>query len=280
MNKEKVYSDVPCNCGCGGLPKKGNKYITTHNLKNLIKTEEHRQKIGLSNKGKKRTEEQKNLMKEKSKEYWTKERRASFSGKRNPSFGKEAWNKGKKLTEEQIKNFSKSHLGQVPWNKNTKGIMVAWNKGLTKETDIRVKIYAEKVTIALSGRKNPEHILRMKEIWQDPKFVKKQMKSRNVMPNKTEMYLQQILNSIFFENQFLYVGDGEEIIGGKCPDFIDPINNKIIELYGDYWHNGQDPNDRINYFKQYGYNTLVIWEHELKDITNLKKKLGNFITCQ
>lgn len=274
MNKEKVYSDVPCNCGCGGLPKKGNKYITTHNLKNLIKTEEHRQKIGLSNKGKKRTEEQKNLMKEKSKEYWTKERRASFSGKGNPMFGKKAWNKGKKLTKEQIKNFSKSHLGQVSWNKNTKGIMVAWNKGLTKETDIRVKIYAEKVTIALSGRKNPEHILRMKEIWQDPKFVKKQMKSRNVMPNKTEIYLQSIITSI--TNNFAFVGDGKEIIGGKCPDFIDKVNNKIIELYGDYWHKGQDPNDRINYFKNFGYDTLVIWESELKDIDNLKNKLEVF----
>jgi len=152
--------------------------------------------------------------------------------------------------------------------------MVAWNKGLTKETDIRVKIYAEKVTIALSGRKNPEHILRMKEIWQDPKFVKKQMKSRNVMPNKTEIYLQSIITSI--TNNFAFVGDGKEIIGGKCPDFIDKVNNKIIELYGDYWHKGQDPNDRINYFKNFGYDTLVIWESELKDIDNLKNKLEVF----
>lgn len=29
--------------------------------------------------------------------------------------------------------------GQIPWNKGTKGIMKAWNKGLTKEIDSRIK---------------------------------------------------------------------------------------------------------------------------------------------
>ena len=38
--------------------------------------------------------------------------------------------KGYKITEEHRKNLSESHLGQVPWNKDSKGIMVAWNKGL------------------------------------------------------------------------------------------------------------------------------------------------------
>lgn len=30
-----------------------------------------------------------------------------------------------------------------PWNKGKKGVQVAWNKGLTKETDDRVKKYSE-----------------------------------------------------------------------------------------------------------------------------------------
>ena len=95
------------------------------------------------------------------------------------------------------------------------------------------------------------------------------------MPNKTELNLQNIINSV--TNNFIFIGDGKEVIGGKCPDFIDKTNNKIIELYGDYWHRGQDPNDRINYFKDYGYDTLVIWESELKNVDNLKNKLEVFI---
>lgn len=33
--------------------------------------------------------------------------------------------------------------GCIPWNKGKKGLQTAWNKGLTKETDTRVKKYSE-----------------------------------------------------------------------------------------------------------------------------------------
>ena len=106
----------------------------------------------------------------------------------------------------------------------------------------------------------------LKEKWQTEDYVRKQMKARAVRPNKTEIFLESILNDNF-PNEWKYVGDGEVIIGGKCPDFIN-INGKkeIIELFGDYWHKGENPEDRKNIFKKYGYHTLVIWEHELKDI--------------
>ena len=118
--------------------------------------------------------------------------------------------------------------------------------------------------------------IKHKKQWEDLIFAKKMIESFKILPNKAELYLQDILNSLFFEGQFQYVGDGKEVVGRKCPDFIDKTNNKIIELYGDYWHRGQDPNDRIDYFKQFGYGTLVIWESELKNIEYLKNKLFNF----
>jgi len=100
--------------------------------------------------------------------------------------------------------------------------------------------------------------------WQNPEYVKKQMKARGVRPNMQEMKLQSFLNK-YFPNEWLYVGDGELVIGGKVPDFMN-VNGKkwLIELYGDYHHQGQNPQDRIDFFSRYGYKTLVIWERELK----------------
>ena len=37
--------------------------------------------------------------------------------------------RGIKFTEEHIKNLSSALKGRVPWNKNKKGLQVAWNKG-------------------------------------------------------------------------------------------------------------------------------------------------------
>ena len=49
------------------------------------------------------------------------------------------------------------------------------------------------------------------------------------------------------------------------------------------WHpeGGKDgakdnPQDRINFFKQEGYNTFVFWHHELKDLELLKNRIIEF----
>jgi hypothetical protein len=103
-------------------------------------------------------------------------------------------------------------------------------------------------------------------------------KSRSVMaikPNKPEQFLIK-----FFEKNNLpydYCGDHPYPgLGGKCPDFVHQVNSKIIELYGDYYHDGDNPQDRVDYYKKFGYNTLVIWEHELRDKDSLIEKILNF----
>lgn len=177
----------------------------------------------------------KNKLSKALKQFWSDEKNKNRLVENNPML-----QKGKKLTEEH-----KNKIGEG-------------NKG---------KIHSENQNLFFSRA--------IKNLWQNPEYIKKQMKARKVLQNKAEKSLHKIINSI--TKSFTFVGDGKEIVGSKCPDFIDKANNKIIELYGDYWHKGQDPNDRINYFKNYGYNTLVIWEHELKDIYSLKNRIGGFI---
>jgi hypothetical protein len=67
------------------------------------------------------------------------------------------------------------------------------------------------------------------------------------------------------------------VVAGKCPDFVN-VNGqkKIIELFGDYWHRGQNPQDRIDVFKPFGYETLVIWQRELEDLKSLRHKIFDF----
>jgi hypothetical protein len=115
-----------------------------------------------------------------------------------------------------------------------------------------------------------------KEKWQDPDFAKMMFEAQGHLPNKPELFLTGVLNQLY-PGEWKYVGDGQVFIAGKCPDFVN-VNGqkKIIELFGDYWHRGQDPQDRENVFKPFGFETLVIWEHELKSFKNLRRKLFNF----
>lgn len=125
-------------------------------------------------------------------------------------------------------------------------------------------------------------------MWQDKKYREKTLRAsmlgRRIKPNKPEKQLNLLLNKIL-PKEYKFVGDGKVIIDKLCPDFIN-INGqkKIIELYGDYWHSNkrtgrtkkQEENIRIKTYKKYGYKTLIIWEHELKDLDRVKEKVYNF----
>jgi len=117
---------------------------------------------------------------------------------------------------------------------------------------------------------------KIKQCWKDPIFQKKIRKACALKPNKPEQALSKLLQNLF-PNEYKYVGDFQFFLGGKNPDFMN-LNGKkfLIELYGDYWHRNDDPQERIDHFKKFGFNTLIIWEHELKDQELLKNKLQNF----
>ncbi len=106
--------------------------------------------------------------------------------------------------------------------------------------------------------------------WQKQEYAHKVLSSNAVRPNKTEIKLLDIISPIFH-----YVGDGRHRIDGKYPDFWNG-DKKVIELYGDYWHRDDNPQDRIDLFKLSGYDCLIIWEHELKDIEAVQSKVSAF----
>lgn len=123
--------------------------------------------------------------------------------------------------------------------------------------------------------------------WQDKQYkermVKNILKGNNIKQNKVEKVLDKLLNKVLLNN-YKFVGDGKVIIDGFNPDFVN-VNGqkKIIEMFGDYWHNlptwKKRDKRRIKSYKKYGYNTLIIWQHELKDLIKLKHRILEFDKC-
>lgn len=119
------------------------------------------------------------------------------------------------------------------------------------------------------------------KLWQNKKYVNRIMKARlkalNIKPNKPEKMLNKLLQKIL-PKEYKYVGNWKFVVGRYNPDFIN-INRqkKIIELYGDYWHNRPDYKKRdklrIKAYKKYGYQVLIIWQHELKNLDKVTAKI-------
>jgi len=95
-------------------------------------------------------------------------------------------------------------------------------------------------------------------------------------PTRPEEKLLSIVNEVC-PNEYKYTGDGKFAICGLYPDFVN-VNGqkKIIELYGDYWHRGQNSQDRIDKFREFGFGCLVIWEKELKNAVAVTARIREF----
>lgn len=119
--------------------------------------------------------------------------------------------------------------------------------------------------------------------WANRRYKERMVKlilcGQNIKPNGSERKLIKIIENNNFP--FTYVGDGKVVIEGFCPDFIDNDGSKrVIEVFGDYWHNLPEimkrDEKRLKAYKNYGFETLIIWEHELKDINVVIQKVKEF----
>ena len=66
--------------------------------------------------------------------------------------------------------------------------------------------------------------------------------------------------------EWLYNGNGDILIGGKRPDFIN-INGKkeVMEVLGTYWHPEEDEGKLIEHYDKYGFKCWIIWEYDCYD---------------
>ena len=156
----------------------------------------------------------------------------------------------------------------------------ASNKIALNRSEVKEKLRKPK-----SKEHNAKNSASLKRCWQDPEYVAKQIKASHAFPNKLEKFLCKLLQKIL-PDQWEYVGSGDFIVEGtnKNPDFIHVNQKKIIEFNGDYWHGKEmtgrtkeeEEQQRIDLFAEEGYQTLIIWEHELVDLVGLTKKVTDF----
>jgi len=142
--------------------------------------------------------------------------------------------------------------------------------------------YTEEYREALiKGLNKPElkmiRIKTGKSNWKNPEIRNKMLKSFDRSPTKPEKVFDEIT-----PNNVRYVGNGDwhRWTGKQCriPDFKVTGQNKLIEIYGDYWHRDDDPQDIIQEYKEVGLDCLVFWEHEVyKEPERVLKETLEFI---
>lgn len=163
--------------------------------------------------------------------------------------------------KEYRSRMSEAHKGQRAWNKGVP---------LTSEHKKNLIIAINKLeTLNLKREKS-------RALWMNTEYIKKIQRSLKVHPNKSETVLFDLLN-VLYPEEWKFTGDFSFIINGKSPDFVNCNGKKkIIELFGDYWHRGENPEDRKKMFEPFGYKTLVVWESELQNIDEVATKVKRF----
>jgi len=101
-----------------------------------------------------------------------------------------------------------------------------------------------------------------KRMWRDPKFQKTMAITRALKPNKLEQYFDELTPECV-----CYVGDFKFPIktknGIRFPDFVIEGQDKIIELFGDFYHKGENPEYKIKEYAEVGWECIVFWENEV-----------------
>lgn len=130
------------------------------------------------------------------------------------------------------------------------------------------------------GKDTPEVKLKMsmisKKHWLDPEYSEKVLKANNHRPTGIE---DKII-TLNIEG-LKYTGDGTfwRLTKRKHrnPDFKVIGQNKVIEVFGDYWHKGENPKEIIKEYKDIGLDCIVFWENEINnDIKKVYKKIIEF----
>ena len=174
-----------------------------------------------------------------------------------------------------------------------------WNKGLRKETDSRVAQQAETCRSwwtderrqhqsEVIGGQATEISKRITDMWSDPETrqILLEKFSHRKSPHSPSIRRptgaeQVVYDYVMFHEEWEYTGDGTfwftlEDGRHKNPDFMNMSRQRVIEVFGDYWHTKEEVEPLINAYRDVEWECFVIWESELKNI-GINSQFNEFI---
>lgn len=183
------------------------------------------------------------------------------------------------------------------WNKGSKGLQVSWRKGLTKETDERIRNTALKLT----GRKfSKDHKLNLSISAKNSELSKKAQKINIQKALLKKAFRDNKLEQIFEKSYLNSEWEKQKYIGSHIVDFVNYKKKIVIEIYGDYWHcnpSGKQLNwlsenynprikmfaeikwlkdqQRIKEIENNGYKVIIFWETDIKNNSNKIQEILN-----
>lgn len=206
-----------CLCKCRGTPKgKNSKYCQGHNSR-----------VAHPMKGKTHTKKVKTAQSKRVKKQW-----------KDPTYC-------------QLMRESSSKAKKKQWKDPERRQRMSEAASKTKKKQWEDPIYRQYISESMEKIwQDPAHRQHMNKVmskvkkkqWQDPVFreaqIKVMMKGLHITPNRPELALLSILNSLF-PDEWEFTGDGQKKqVCGKAPDFqpIDDSRKLIIEHFGTHWH--------------------------------------------
>lgn len=239
-----------CKCGCGISLRKDNKtgYQKGHNPCPVCGT----------------------LVKGSGVECCSKSCSAKLHWQRNPEMKESrVWNDERFAAREKnrdrwISNLSAACKGRKPWNKDTKGLQVPWNKNLPVDQQ------------PFHGKKHSKEYFekRDKTVFDRYGVACAFSLAKSSPRSKKEKLLENVLPGYFPNKK----------VGIYKPDYLNTKTNHIIEVYGDYWHcnpqkftpdfyhpqlqktaeeKWKEDKERQQILESLGYRVTVVWESDL-----------------
>ena len=190
------------------------------------------------------------------------------------------------MTYNNFENYNKNYNGTRCYKKR-----VAWNKGLTKETDNRVLKYSESFKKSLeSGKYTPKrtkhteeykerlrllqketnyghkHFVKEKHIsWNGYEFTSRssyEIDYANMLDEQKIDYKYEVLRIKYYDTYL-------KIERTSIPDFYLPDSNTITEVKSSYTLNVQNMKDRVKNYRELGYNFILMLDKKEVNIDNM-----------
>lgn len=208
----------------------------------------------------------------------------------------------RKFLSEKCQKQHENKIGDFGFNEGHKinEGKTPFNKGKTKYDDEGVKKYSEKLK-GLKKSENLKKILsekaldgyrsgnRKKLIGQDnPMWGRKlteehRLKLHSSSRSGLKMTKPEIkISQILYDYGFIYTGNREfwlKFLNGKNknPDFILEGRKIAVEVFGNYWHKDENPNDLIEEYRKIGWDCMVLWECDIMKYGGYRQIIEEFI---